>query len=188
MRNITDSNYAFRPLQRSDFALLSQWLATPHVSRWWDDDPSLQAIEADYGGSVDGTEPSKVFIALRNGAPLGLIQGYLLHAYPQYVAELAPLIVAPDRAYSMDYFIGPVDALGQGLGTSMIEAFVRAVWQDNSNPCCIFVPTHATNRASWRALERAGFVRVATGDLEPDNPIDSTLHFIYRIERPSDAM
>jgi aminoglycoside 6'-N-acetyltransferase len=32
-------------------------------------------------------------------------------------------------------------------------------------------------------LERAGFERVAEGELEPDNPIDSRDHYIYRRRR-----
>jgi aminoglycoside 6'-N-acetyltransferase len=38
--------------------------------------------------------------------------------------------------------------------------------------CLIVVPIVAGNRASWRALEKAGFVRIAEGDLAPDNPVD----------------
>jgi aminoglycoside 6'-N-acetyltransferase len=33
-------------------------------------------------------------------------------------------------------------------------------------------------------LERAGFQRVAIGHMTPDNPTDTTDHFIYRLERP----
>jgi aminoglycoside 6'-N-acetyltransferase len=180
------SGFEFRPLQRCDFALLSQWLATPHVARWWDDDPSLAALEADYGGSIDGTEPCQVFIACCDGAPLGFAQRYLWHAYPDYVAELAPIMAAPAAACSIDYFIGPVAALGRGLGTRMIAAFARKVWHDGTmNASCILVPTHADNRASWRTLERAGFERVAEGELTPDNPADDRRHFIYRIDRPA---
>ncbi len=60
--------FTFTPLRRCDFSLLSEWLSTPHVARWWDDDPSLAAIEADYGGCVDGTETAEVFIAHCDGA------------------------------------------------------------------------------------------------------------------------
>jgi RimJ/RimL family protein N-acetyltransferase len=41
------------------------------------------------------------------------------------------------------------------------------------------VPVAAGNVGSWRALERAGFVRVAEGDLEPDNPVGPPLHYVY---------
>ena len=160
----------------------------PHVARWWADDPSALAIEADYGGCVDGTERAQVFIARRGARPVGLIQRYRLEAYPQYIEELAALLEMPAAAYSIDYFLGPADVLGQGLGSRMICAFTARLWRDDPGASCVIVPTNALNRASWRSLERAGFVRVASGDLTPDNPIDDPAHFIYRIDRPGAAI
>ena len=177
------NTFEFEPIQRSHFPLLSEWLRTPHVARWWHDDPSLAAIEADYGANVDGTEPSEVFIARCDGIPLGLVQRYRLHDYPQYLAELAPIISTPASARSIDYLVGPVEALGKGLGTAMIQAFVRTVWCDHAACSHIIVPVNVANRASCRVLERAGFVCVATGDLTPDNPVDDTWHFIYGLQR-----
>lgn len=51
--------------------------------------------------------------------------------------------------------------------------------------CLIVVPIVAGNRASWRALEKAGFVRIAEGDLLPDNPVDPPAHVVYRLDRPA---
>jgi aminoglycoside 6'-N-acetyltransferase len=163
--------------------MLSAWLSTPHVRRWWDDDPSIEAIEKDYGGCVDGTEPAEVFIARFGVAPVGLMQRYRFGAYPQYMAELAHLVDVPAEATSIDYLIGPEYALGRGLGTAMIAQFVQRIWRDDPSTPSIVVPVQADNRASWRSLERAGFTRVAQGDLAPDNPVDRPLHFIYRTTR-----
>ena len=174
----------FHSLSRANFGLLGEWLVTPHVARWWANDPSADAIEADYGGCVDGTEPCEVFIVRREARPVGLIQRFRLDTYPQYLNELTALVAVPERAYSTDYLLGPADVLGQGLGTRMIRAFTDKLWQDDPGASCVIVPTNALNRTSWRSLERAGFVRVASGDLTPDNPIDDPAHFIYRIDRP----
>ncbi len=171
--------FTFTPIQRNDFTMLSAWLSTPHVLRWWDDDPAIDAIEADYGGCIDGAEAAEVFIAHVGGAPVGLIQRYRFSAYPQYIAELADILEVPAEAMSIDYLIGPEQALGQGLGTAMIAGFVERTWQDDPSTPAIIVPVQAGNRASWRALERAGFLRIAQGDLTPDNLVDSPLHFIY---------
>jgi len=48
----------------------------------------------------------------------------------------------------------------------------------------VLVAVVAANTASWRALEKAGLRRIATGEMSPDNPIDDPLHVIYRIDRP----
>jgi aminoglycoside 6'-N-acetyltransferase len=180
-------SFKFTPIDRADFPLLSCWLSTPHVARWWNDDPSPEAVENDYGGCVDGAEPCEVFMAHCNGAPVGLIQRYRFGAYPQYMDEVAHILHVSGVASSIDYMIGPADALGKGIGTAMIAAFVARTWDDDPDTPAIIVPVQADNRASWRALERASFARIAAGELEPDNPIDSSLHYIYRLDRASAA-
>ena len=51
------------------------------------------------------------------------------------------------------------------------------------SPTSPVIPVAAANRASWRALEKAGLRRVAAGLLPPDNPIDDGWHYLYRIDR-----
>lgn len=178
-------SFAFVPIRRADFPLLSQWLSTPHVMRWWNDDPSRSAIEEDYGGCVDGTEPAEVFLAHWEGEAVGLIQRYRFGAYPEYVAEMAHIVAVPVDATGIDYVIGPPAAVGRGVGAAMIADFVSRTWLDDPLTVAVIVPVQAGNLASWRALERAGFVRIAQGDLRPDNPMDSPHHYIYRRERMS---
>jgi len=177
--------FEFKPIERSDFPLISVWLATPHVARWWNHDPSLSAIEADFGGCVDGTEPCDVFIALLERTPVGLIQRYRFGAYPNYIDELAHIIHVPEEVISIDYLVGPPDALGRGIGSAMIAALAARTWADDPATPSIIVPVQAGNQASCRALARAGFVRFAEGELTPDNPIDSPAHYLFRLERPA---
>jgi aminoglycoside 6'-N-acetyltransferase len=66
----------------------------------------------------------------------------------------------------------------------MVAAFSARLWQDDAVAPAIIVPVHAENRPSWRALERAGYARIATGLLEPDNPADHRKHYLYRLDRP----
>ncbi len=62
----------------------------------------------------------------------------------------------------------------------MIAAFVEQGWSRNPDARDVVTPVSVGNRRSWRALEGAGFERVARGELTPDNPIDSRDHVIYR--------
>jgi aminoglycoside 6'-N-acetyltransferase len=176
-------SFKFMAIERADFPLLSRWLSAPHVARWWNDDPSLDSLENDYGECVDGTERCEVFIAHCNGVPVGLVQRYRIGAYPQNIEAVARILRITSDVSSIDYLIGPADALGRGIGTAMIAAFVARTWDDDPATPAILVPVQADNRASWRALERAGFVRIAEGDLEPDNPVDRRLHYIYQLAR-----
>lgn len=175
---------SFRRLSRDDFRLLTIWLTTPQVARWWNHGTTPSAIESDFGPSVDGADPSEMFIALADRRPVGLIQRYRYLDNPEYIVEVETVVPVPPAALSIDYFIGEPDLLGRGMGSAMIAAFVSATWHDCPAASAIIVPVHAANHASWKALQRAGFRRVGEGPLEPDNPIDDRSHYIYRVDRP----
>ena len=177
-------SYTFRLITRDDFPLMGHWLAQPHVQRWWADDPSPQALEADYGGCIDSIEPAQVFIAWREGQPLGLAQRFQLSAYPQYLEQLRSIAEVPVGAYSIDYFVGEERSTGRGWGSGMILAFTRNIWRDDTQASAVIVPVHVANAASWHALEKAGYRRVASGLLDPDNPLDDRSHYIYRANAP----
>jgi aminoglycoside 6'-N-acetyltransferase len=176
---------AFRRLRRDDFPLVARWLAEPAVARWWNHEVTPEAVERDFGPSVDGHDPTEMFLALSGGRPFGFIQRYRIAAEPEYAAELARVCALPPGALSVDYFIGEPDMRGRGLGAALIAEMVARTWADHPDAGGIVVPVAAGNAASWRALERAGFARIAEGELEPDNPIDPRDHVIYAIPRPA---
>ena len=178
----------FRPLLRSDLRLLATWLAEPLVARWWNHEFTAEAVERDFGASIDGAEPTDVFVASADGVPFGLIQRYLIGAYPGYEAELAPVCVVPPGALSVDYLVGEPALRGRGLGAAMVAGLVERSWSSHPGSADVLVPVAAGNVASWRLLERAGFRRYAEGQLEPDNPVDSADHYVYRLRRPGDAV
>jgi aminoglycoside 6'-N-acetyltransferase len=175
----------FRRVTRADFPLLARWLATPPVVRWWHHEWTPEAVERDFGPSVDGTEPNQDWLALVDGAPVGLVQRSLVVAYPENLADFSSLVEVPEGAVTLDYLLGEPASLGRGLGTAMIAAMVERTWADFPDAPTVLVSVVAANVASWRALEKAGFRRVADGDLEPDNPVDDPLHHILRIDRPA---
>lgn len=184
---------SFRLLERSDFPMLAEWLATPAVHRWWNHEFTAEAIENDFGGAVDGTEKTDVYIAelIRGGGGVdsqafGLIQYYQLHDYDESIDELTEAgVVVPPSAGSIDYLIGRPDLLGQGLGRAMISAFVEMLWRRHPQLRELMVPVVTANTSSWGALAAAGFTRQADIDLPPDNPIDDVAHVLMVMNRPS---
>jgi len=174
----TKGDLSFTRLERHNFKLLARWLAEPHVARWWNHDFSPDAVEADFGPTADGREPAEDWLVLLDGEPVGLIQFYFFHDYPEYVEEMAPIMDVSTTAGSIDYLIGLPDMTGRGLGPAMINAFVDRLVDAEPRLGSLVVPVAAGNPASWKALQRAGFTKIAEGDLEPDNPIDPPLHFI----------
>ncbi len=181
---VGDDSISFRPVVEADFPLLARWLSQDYVSRWWNHDFSAEGVARDFGPVARGEEPAEDWLVLLDHVPVGLMQRSRYDDYPEYRTELAPYVDVPPGAVSIDYLIGEADRVGRGLGTRMIMALIERTWKDHPDAPVIIVPVVAGNTASWRALEKAGLVRIASGDLEPDNPIDSPLHHIYRVDRP----
>lgn len=174
----------FRRTTRADFPLLARWLGSPHVARFWNHETTPEAIERDFGGSIDGTEPSFDFIVEDAGVPVGFIQRSAIWDYADEQRELIELADAPRDALTIDYFIGEVAATGKGIGTRVIREFTELCFAQRPSDSAIIVPVIAGNPASWKALEAAGYQRVTEGHIPPDNPIDEVWHVIYRRDRP----
>ncbi|MEU3693634.1 GNAT family N-acetyltransferase [Streptomyces narbonensis] len=177
----------WRRLGEADFPQVGEWLSQPHVARWWNHETSPEAVARDFGPATRGEEASEDLLVLLDGRPIGLVQRCRFADFPEYEAELAAADVdVPDGAMSIDYLIGDPGLTGRGHGAELIRAIVAATWTDHPGATAIIVPVHTANRPSWRALEKAGLLRVADASLEPDNPIDDRAHYVYRIDRPSD--
>lgn len=173
----------FRPLDHPDLPLLFEWLRRPHVAEWWQDVPrDLAAIKAEYGKCIDGDDPTELFVVLVNGRPVGMIQRYLIADEPDWWPAFDG-IVDVSNAAGIDYLLGEIDAVGEGVGSAMIASFVPLVfaWRPVDS---IVVTVQQANVASWRVLEKAGFRRIWSGELDSPDPSDDGPEHIYVLERP----
>lgn len=175
----------FRRTTRSDFPLLARWLGSPHVARIWNHETTPGAIERDFRGSVDDTEPSFACFVEDAGVPVGFIQRSAIWYYADEQRELIALADVPRGALTIDYFIGEVGKAGRGVGTRMIREFTELCFADCPSASAIIVTVIAGNPASWRALEAAGYERIAEGHIPPDSPVDGGWHVVYRRDRSS---
>ena len=171
--------WSFRRLQREDFDQLRVWLTDPDIARWWHHQVTEEALERDFGPSIDRREPSEDLLVLGDGVPAGLVQRCRLADYPEYQTDLAALTPFSPQAWTVDYLLGAAHR-GRGWAAAMLDAALADLRAAHPEADEIVVPVVAGNRASWCLLEAAGFERVAEGDLEPDNPIDPPLHYLYR--------
>ncbi len=172
-RSELDVEVRFRRLDRGDLAMVTQWLAQPHIDRWWNEAGTLAEVEARYGPAIDGTDPTLMWIVEIDGVPAGLTQCYRQRDYPEQ-----DLAVGIADAVGIDYFL--VDGYaGRGLGPIVLSTFAAGVfeWYPDAQ-WCVAAPAQA-NRPSWRALERAGFHRVG-----PCQPPDEPPAFAYALRRP----
>lgn len=182
-RNILRWVISFRRVVPADFALLGQWLSRPHVARWWNQEFSEDALERHFGPVARGEEPAEDLLAFEDDVAFALVQRCRWIDYPEEIEPLRQFVDVPDDALTIDYLIGEVAETHRGRGTRLIEAFVQETWTVHPASNSIIVPVAAGNRASWRALEKAGFRRVGEADLEPDNPVDPPLHYVQRLDR-----
>lgn len=181
----TDEALTWRPLTADDLGMLAGWLREPQVARWWNHDASPAGVERDFGPSVRGEEPGEDLVVQLGGRPIGLLQRSVISDYPGEVEEFSALVEVPDGAVELDYLIGDPDLRGRGIGSRMIAQAVRDTFDTRPEVPAVLVSIVAANTASWRAVEKAGLRRVAAGPMEPDNPVDDPLHYVYRIDRPA---
>jgi aminoglycoside 6'-N-acetyltransferase len=149
---------SFRPLGRSDFPLLQQWLSAPHVSAWWGAAIDLAGVEATYGPRVDGVEPTHVFVIEYGGRPVGWIQWYLWSDYPDHALQLR----AELSAAGIDLAIGEPGMTGQGLGPLAIGEFLRQMVFVTQGVRAVVTDPAESNFRSLRAFAKAGFALAGT--------------------------
>ena len=178
---------SFRPLTRADLALLGAWLARPHVSRWWPEraDPAL--LEATYGPSIDGTDPTEVRVIELDGRPVGLIQRYRTAEHPEWARALAGTGLSAPAA-GLDYLLGEEADLGRGLGPAAVARFAAETWARYPEIEVVAVAVQQANRRSWRALEKCGFTRTWAGELDSDDLSDAGPSFLYQLARPGGSL
>ena len=179
-----DELLAWRRLAPEDLPLLADWLREPPVLRWWNHEFTSEAVERDFGPSARGEESGEDFVVALGDTPIGLVQRSVISEHIGDLSELEALVDVPHRAVELDYLLGKPELRGCGMDTLMIEFAVARTWSETDAPAVI-VPVVAANVASWRALERTRFLRIAEGPMEPDNPIGDPLHYIYRLDRPT---
>jgi len=164
----------FRPLSRVDFPDVSRWLAAPHVARWWQRPADLASIERAYGPSVNGTDPTELFVIEVAGAPAGLIQRYRLADYPAW--ERAVDVAS---AAGIDYLVGEERQTRKGVASGAIRDFTDLVFERYPEVETVVAAPQQENLASWKALENAGYERHWEGQLDSDDPSDAGLSFVY---------
>lgn len=161
---------AFRALARSDLPTLRRWLNTPHVYEWWGRHMGLGAlggagqnaataaeVEAKYGSTIDHGGTTYRFIIEWDGASIGLIQWYRLSDFADYARAIGE---DPATAAGLDLLIGETSAIGRGLGTLAIDAFVTSIVFHQADVARVVTGPAKNNARSLRAFEKAGFTLV----------------------------
>lgn len=156
---MTAAPFVFRPLL--DVTLMHQWLQRPHVAEWWEP-TTLEELAADYlpaGGSS-----TRAYIAWLGDEPVGFIQCYVVMGSGGgwWEDETDPGV------RGIDQFLADGQRLGQGLGSSMVHAFVGEIFKD-AQVTKVQTDPSPRNLRAIRSYRRAGF-RVLRELVTPDGP------------------
>lgn len=143
-------------MREDDFALARRWLLEPHVRRWWRDDPADQRYPettlAEWREAIRGRDPTDLWVIQLDDAPIGTIQSYRVHDYPDYLAAIG----VTEPAISVDLFIAVPDLIGKGHGPALLRAFLPMAFERYGIDYCVIGPARA-NVAAIRSYEKAGF-------------------------------
>lgn len=168
----------FRLLEVADCDLVARWRAAPHVIPWFGESEAHDAEAAAYRAYVDGTAGKQGHIALEDGEPVAFVESYTIRDRPQYFANLK---VSDRGAAGIDLFIGPVAALGRGLGEPIVSGFLTEVLFTRPDVTACYVAPDVRNSRSIKVFERAGFVRLQDVQV----PGDDAPAAVLRMERPN---
>ena len=136
--------------------MLSVWLRTPEVARWWGDPDEQAALLR-----ADLSEPRMVMeIVLFGGKPFAYAQNYDVHIWPQpHFASLPP------GSRAIDAFIGEPGMIGRGHGGAFLKAL--ALRLKRAGAPVVAIDPDVENIRARRAYGNASFraeAVVETGD------------------------
>jgi RimJ/RimL family protein N-acetyltransferase len=141
-----------REMTEADLRLVEIWLERPHVARWYLQGTTLEQELEECRESLEGRQPTHLYVAEFDGAPIGWCQWYRCDDYPDHAAAVG----AEVGDVGIDYAIGEPEQIGIGRGTELIAALVALVRAVDPSAGFVTDPD-ATNLASRRVLEKNGF-------------------------------
>lgn len=167
----------FRRMTMDDLPLMHRWLQMAHVLEWWWGGvaPSYAAVAEEYGPSIRGEEPTDPYFILSGDRPIGYIQTYMIHDYPDYAA----VVEADADAAGVDLFIGEADFLHRGLGSQILRVFLREIVFGLGEAASCLIDPSETNRIAIRAYEKVGFRYLKT----VPSPNEPTPEYLMRLMR-----
>ncbi len=168
-----------RPIKRSDFQQLVEWINAPHVARFWEGLVDINSVEEKYGSRLDDNAKTRVYVVEVGGQPIGMIQCYRHIDFPEWDQT-----INIERAAGIDYLIGDERYIGRGIGPEMIREIVQTSFNTYSDVDVIVSAPQKDNSASCRALEKAGFTLKEERKLDSACISDSGISCIYTFQRP----
>ena len=145
-----DADFKLRLLTPSDFDLLTNWHARPHIIKIYNEKRSAEKVAARYSAKMDETD-LEMYIFYYGKRPIGYIQ-----AYNAFGNKNGWWPDEPEGTWGIDLFIGEEDCLNKGLGPILIRQFSEGLLARPEITRVIADPA-PSNIRSRKAFEKAGF-------------------------------
>ncbi|WP_269584396.1 GNAT family N-acetyltransferase [Roseibium sp. Sym1] len=134
--------------------MLLDWMRRPHWREWWGEpEEELGKIRK----KVEGRDTTRPFIFQVDGRDKGYIQVWYVKDQQEadVVAEYPWVTLLPKDAVGIDLSIADEGELSRGLGTKVLQAFVRKLRQDGCRR--ILIDPDPANQRAVKAYRKAGF-------------------------------
>ena len=150
-------NIHFTPLTASDIAKFQKWLRQPHVLEFWTDPLTDEEIQRKYEGHIQSAWVFP-YLIWHQDQPIGYIQAY--HATSEGNGWWPN---EKEGTYGMDLYIGEPTFLNRGLGSQVLQHFIRYFEKEHKVAKWI-IDVSPENPRAIRCYEKAGFKRTGPVD------------------------
>ena len=156
----------FKKLAASDLHYMHKWLNSDYVIEWYSKKKwTLKEIVEKYMPYINNEKPTQGYLILYDNAPIGYIQTYKIHDYPDY----ARFVDIDENSSGLDVFIGEEGYFHKGLGKYIISKFlIDIVFSLSDAESCILGP-EPNNKVAIKTYEKVGFKYVKTVQNEDEN-------------------
>ncbi|WP_297430275.1 GNAT family N-acetyltransferase [Clostridium sp.] len=161
---------SFKRLTISDLKYIHKWLNCDYVMEWYGKKKwTFNEIEEKYIPYINNDRPTQGYLIWYSNTPIGYIQTYKRHDYPNY----SKFVDIDENASGLDLFIGEHEYFHKGLGKFIISKFLKEIiFKLSDSVSCILGP-EPKNKAAIRTYENVGFKYVKTIQVddedEPEN-------------------
>jgi RimJ/RimL family protein N-acetyltransferase len=152
--SLQNSEIAFTPLQEEHFPVIHSWFNLPHIQAFY----SLKMWTLDEVGKkltpyIQGKGDLKCYIISFDEKPIGYIQCYPVKKHPWDNQDLTKEVI--ENGAGLDLFIGEKEYVGKGLGSQILDAFLKNYIWPHYQYCLVDPDTR--NEASLRFFKKCGF-------------------------------
>lgn len=155
MKNNLLKNLSIEPLSSEHFSKMHKWFNHPHVQQFyslksWTEEETNKKLTP----YLNSTSSIKGFIVLMNNNPIAYLQYCALAYNPWPDQDFSDEVVL--NGVGIDFLIGEPDLVGQGLGSNIIEYFLKEIIWPHYQYC--IADPDIKNIASIKTLEKCDFV------------------------------